>query len=470
MPLSGVVPLVHFLPAYVLRNDTYAGGGLLQNPDRHAVSVAYPGTRKVTRAPQTHLCSMAHFDPDAAHDLLEFHGALTVFEIALTVEEAAVMGERVRLGTRVRTWLANMTSLGLYTYESAVILVVALPSAIVEAIQTGILRTSQEKVDGGTGNTPVQTRLSALYESGIDYWAILIPPGGKFGTRAAHKSAMHFVASAIAEGRAVIVDTAGSHDAHIKSIKEWGPEWCQKLHAAETQEELEATETTAATGMVIPNRVSQAPERALRPSVKVEPKSEQVKQEELERGLCKPEHLDNPDYVPERTSVENIGPPIIPCNAPLEPWAKENEAKGVQRHLAEGARPPSTDKARERFAKAVTIAMECIATEFSREELFKEMKLPEAWSSTLKEKTLEAASSMDRPYNVAGFVNLAKLGWPWRRGLASSGILAPLRLPRKQSSCRYSSNTFAPRFRTSSPRGRPWKKPTSASRRCSTRT
>ena len=396
MRLGGSSPLVHIVPAFSTHLETLDAGGPWQVPHRllaHSAATSFPGTSKVTRAPLAYLRQMQAYSVPAG--LIVLDGPVVEYEVALTDEEAAI-------GAGTKLWMMqhkllpiikSAATLGLYKYSPRVVMRVTIPAAISEMMQLGILKASQEKTDpGGVASTPVHTRLEAEY---MRNKKIKLGPGASTNVFGAHKAAMHFIACMLAEGRAVIAAAAGDFEVHMPDN--------------DPDEELDEAIEKNCTGVVIPCRETSAPERPLRDGVSVRSKTEEEKQEELEKKIRRPDQMPFADETPLRVMTESIGPPLVECRAPMNHESEHNERVGVTRHLAAGTRPPYTDEAKNRFAIAIAIAKDAILTEFTRKEMFKDLKMPNAWSDTLKEATLESAP-FDRMYRLCGFVKPGEIG------------------------------------------------------------
>lgn len=395
MRLDGDAALVHIVPCFSARVETLESGGFFQLPDELLDHIEFPGTGKIQRAPLAFLRQMKALSQQ--HGLVCLTGPIVSFDVALTNEEA-LAGTNIFpwfLSNRLAPKLKSMASLGFYRFESRVVLRVTLPFALAEAMQLGILKASQEKTDvNAVGSTPVHTRLDVLY----DKVGVTPAPGGTSLAVAAHKAAMHFVACMLSQGRAVATEAVGVVHHHLPD---------NDPADADVDEPVERAET----GMIIENRLSTATDRPLRPTVEVEEKPLEVKEHEIERGIRRPDRLDDADHRPVRVMTENIGPALVECNAPLDHESAHNERLGVARHLAEGTRHNYTDKAKARFYAALEVVKRNIKTEFARKEQFKELSLPAAWSDTLKEATAEAGA-FERDYKLSGFVKPGEIGLP----------------------------------------------------------
>lgn len=390
--LDGNATQTHIFPAYMVEVETMDTGGLWQVPDSRLGRAVFPGTAKVARAQDAYLRQM-HAN-SALNRLVQFAGPVTLYEAVLSEEEAALIGIKLWIiRDRLGPLLRSAAHLALYNFGPRVVVRVAVPSELATAIQLGILKASQERTDAGAiGSTPVHTRIDHLY----DKMGVCQPFQGSSATLMVHKTAIHLITALMAEGRACAVDSIGGVFKHLPD------------QDPVDEGEDEAAESNV-TGMVIPCRESEAEERTLRPSVVVEDKTEELKQHELEKGIRKPDEMPDADHVPVKIMTENIAPAVAECAAPMNPRSKNNELKGVSRHLADGTRHPYTDKAKVRFGIALEVARTAICEEFGRKELFKSCKLPAAWSESLKEQAAESAP-FERMYKLSGFVKSGEIG------------------------------------------------------------
>lgn len=380
------------MPVIYENTKTLITGGCLSRPDKLLGATSVPGVGKITRALEGYLrairCAMS---TNMSDQMVVITGPLVQYDIALTDKEA-------EMACGVSAWLSkhrlpalvrNVCYVGLESVSPYVVVSITVPANLADAMRLGILKASQEKTDEKqVGSTPVHTRIDVLY----DKCNIAPAPGGTHAAILAHKAAAHLLLAMMAMGRAVLVNGAG---------------FCPVYDMGGDDEFDEAVEAQA-TGAVIENRISNAEAKPLRDSVVTRPLTDEQEQAGVERGVIRPDAVRDADASVTRVSTTILGPPVVPCNAPLDSSSHQNEMLGLSRHLARD-RPVYTDKARERFRRALAFVESEIEGEFRRLELFKDCKLPAAWSTTLKEATTEAAP-FERFYKLCGFVKSGELG------------------------------------------------------------
>jgi len=165
----------------------------------------------------------------------------------------------------------------------------------------------------------------------------------------------------------------------------------------EDQDELDDNiESIQAFGFpIVERRISEAPTRALRESVKMVEKSTASLEKSIERGFRKVTDLEDADRKLQKQSDFQHGPAAFQCTASLDPESKVNQTKAMERHLADGTRHAYTDAAKQRFHISAKICKNVIQEAFKQAvfEQFKgEVKLPAKWSELTRQKAREEAA------------------------------------------------------------------------------
>jgi hypothetical protein len=314
------------------RLEALTTGGCLVRPDKMLGSASIPGVGKITRALEGHFRAIRCSIPENPADrFVMITGPLVQYEFALSPQEAQQACERDVwfLWHKLPCYIRSLAAIGMRNVAPHVVVSITVPSDLAEAMRVGILKASQEKTSPDqVGSTPVHTRIDVMY----DKCDIQPAPGGSHAAVMAHKAAMHLLCAMLAAGRAVVVGAAG----------------CPVYHMGGDDEEYDDAVEANATGAVIENRISQAEPRPLRDSVQVLELTDEQVTDRVERGITRPDAVEGADSAPVRTSTVIIGPPIVPCNAPLDNNRTENERLGLCRHLSE-KKAKYTDKARERL-------------------------------------------------------------------------------------------------------------------------
>ena len=400
MRSATLTPQVHCVPVVMERHVPLVTGGCLSRPNKLVGSAAIPGVGKVTRALEGYFRALRCSLPDNISDrLVVITGPIVQYDFALSADEAEQACESGIwfLWHKLPCHLRTLAAIGMRGVGPYIVVSVTVPAELAEAMRVGILKASQEKTSPEqVGSTPVHTRVDVLY----DKCGIEPGPGGSQAALIAHKAAVHLLCAMMGAGRAVMVAGVG----------------CPLFRMDADDEADDDGIEAGATGAVIENRVSEAEPRPLRESVEVTPLTDEQVTYRLERGITRPDDVAGADDVRTRVSTASIGPPIVPCNAPLNNTSSTNEMLGLSRHLSE-RKNTYTDKGRERFREAIAYVEGVVGQEFEREEIFKECKLPMSWSDTMKAATAEAAP-FERIMALKGFVKTGELG------------LKPQKLPR----------------------------------------
>lgn len=442
MQLDGQENQVHIVPCYSMERRSVITGGWYSDADLLIGSRPFPGCQKIQRDPSSFLRLIAMCKIDMHNQEIAIQGSTTKVEVAITNAEAAVMNRSIWAGWK---WLATLESLKsccATTKEERYVLTFIMPTEIVNAATTGIIRCSQERTDiNAIGSTPVHTRLDALFERGHDCKVWAVPTHTTQATLIAAKMGMHFCAAMIAEGRALIVGGEGTlpcYDApeanpdgteparvlrHVAGIEyDTGPR--STLNAAE-ELASEAAQITGPAGVPLEDRLSVAPERELRESIEIVEKDDGQLTYELEKSIKKPHEMPGADLTYVITHVATIGPPLVGCDAPLDTSSMHNEKNGVSRHLAAHTRHEYSDKGKERYNQAADLVEKHILHSFNNKVYYEKAELPQAWGEVLREIAAEEASDPDRIFSLKGMGKSGEIGLPLTKRQRLIGVPGP---------------------------------------------
>lgn len=426
---------VHIVPCYELRLRTINTGGWYSDPELLVGKRPFSGCQKIQRDPGTFLRLMASCDVGEREQLLAICGPILEVEIALTNEESAMMNRSVWMVQRLEAHLEGLATCYGHRKEKRYVVKIFMPAEIVHAAITGIVRCSQERTDeNAIGSTPVHTRLDQLFDRGHDCAVYAVPEVTTDATIIAAKAAMHFAAAMFADGRAIISQGNGTLPRYhapepaadgVSTQPDPGDTSGLSDPRDAEQQAGDSAQEAGPTGVILEDRLSVAPMRPLRDSVKIEDKDEDQLQYELEKGIKRPHQMPEADGLHVVTHVATVGPPIVDCDAPLDTFNKHNEMNGVARHLAAGTRPDYTDKAKARFLQAADLIEKHILAEFHHDVYYEQAELPQAWGETLKEIVAEEASDPDRRFDLKGMGKSGEIGLPISKRQRLIGIPGP---------------------------------------------
>lgn len=424
MRLSTRTADAQFMPLSTLSYRTYCTGSSYGATDACQAGTPWSGTQKVTRSMESALSSFGK--SSCQHSTAKVTGGVAWVDMNITDKEAQLgwnkavswfSGDHVE---RIKCRINTAMTCGFQPHDTTWKLEAWIPIELLEFITSNVVGLSQERADtNAAGTRPVLTRLhkmsqqdgliapsEAHFETGDILSGFRMYAGFNDITKLAYSSLVEFLAGAYCDSRLRIYGYS-SPDNKI------APRTKSRTNEEDLQEEFnETTESPDIPNSLSPSRVTAAPDRALRSSVKRTEKDMAAIEDEIERGRkagsMHPEADD--DKAANKMSINvHIGPKIINVAASLDVKDTINEKSAVARHFAAETRPVLTTEAEVNLDLAAGVMKESIKQSFAGLPGPFECNLPLKWTEEIKDAVKEESDN-ERDHRLNAFLKSSEIG------------------------------------------------------------